>query len=206
MARDGGMTVDLELLKKYDRPGPRYTSYPTAPLFTEEFGADQFRDEIAVSNQGDELPDLSLYFHFPFCHSLCYFCGCNMTITHDRGRIADYLGYLRREIDLLGSLVNERRRVVQMHWGGGTPTYYSPEQMRWLQAMVLENFELTDGAEVAIEIDPRVTSTAHVDALSDMGFSGGRRSQTERRGPSGAPEWRASMTWSPYHPRPRSTA
>jgi len=124
------LEVDLDLLKKYNRPGPRYTSYPTAPHFHEGFGPEEYRQEILATNAGETPRDLSLYFHFPFCKSLCYFCACNVVITKDASRVGHYLGVLKKEIDLVSSLVDSRRQVVQMHWGGGTPTYMSPDQIR----------------------------------------------------------------------------
>ena len=121
--------IDVSLLQKYDRPGPRYTSYPTAPLFGPGFTADDFLEEIKHTNTPEADGDLSLYFHFPFCDTLCYFCGCTMLITRDRNRIEEYNRYLKREIDLVAPLVSPRRRVTQLHWGGGTPTHLTPQQI-----------------------------------------------------------------------------
>ncbi len=170
-SREGGMSVDLDLLKKYDRPGPRYTSYPTAPHFSEDFGAAEYHREIVDSNRGTDLPDLSLYFHFPFCESLCYFCGCNMTITHDRNQIEDYLAHLKKEIDLIAGLTHPDRKVVQMHWGGGTPTYLTPPQIRDISSFIQDRFDFAAGAEVSVEIDPRRLSDDHLPSIRDAGFT-----------------------------------
>ncbi|MBI5197760.1 MAG: coproporphyrinogen III oxidase, partial [Nitrospirae bacterium] len=124
--------VDLDLLVKYDRPGPRYTSYPTAPVWTETFGPSEFVSEIRETH-GDHLPrdiqerPLSLYFHIPFCHSLCYYCGCNVVITKDRKKASDYLDYLRKEVGQAVRWMKGRPRVAQLHWGGGSPDFLSPE-------------------------------------------------------------------------------
>src|SRR6187401_3417724 len=102
--------VDLEVLKKYNQPGPRYTSYPTAPVFSPEFTAEDFTEEIISTNAGAEnTSDLSLYFHFPFCETLCYFCGCNMKVSNDRALIAEYNEYLKKEIDTLAPLISKKR-------------------------------------------------------------------------------------------------
>ncbi|MCL4550399.1 MAG: coproporphyrinogen III oxidase, partial [Bacteroidetes bacterium] len=115
--------IDLDLIKKYDKPGPRYTSYPTAPHFNESFTSEKYLDEIIRTNNETNPPDLSLYYHLPFCDTLCYFCGCNMIITRNRDRIKDYIKYLKNEIDLLRTFIVPNRKVVQLHWGGGTPTH-----------------------------------------------------------------------------------
>ena len=123
------LPVDVDLLKKYDRPGPRYTSYPTAPIFSETFTAGDYRQAIVDTNQPGSQSDLSLYFHFPFCDTLCYFCGCTMMVTRDRSRIEEYIRYLKKEIDLVAPILAPERRVTQLHFGGGTPTHLSPEQL-----------------------------------------------------------------------------
>jgi len=165
------MEVDLDLLKKYNRPGPRYTSYPTAPHFHEGFGPEEYRQEILSTNSGETPRDLSLYFHFPFCKSLCYFCACNVVITKDASRVGHYLGVLKKEIDLVSNLVDSRRQVVQMHWGGGTPTYMSPDQIRDIFGYIREKFPFSAEAEISIEIDPRTISPEHLPALREAGFN-----------------------------------
>ncbi len=163
--------VDLNLLKKYDKPGPRYTSYPTAPQFHSGFGAVEFYREIVETNENGPDRDVSLYFHLPFCDTLCYFCACNMIITHSMDKIQNYVDYLKREIDLVAKLINPKRRVVQHHWGGGTPTYLSVGQMRDLFGHIKSSFNFADNAEISIEVDPRALSEEHLPTLREIGFN-----------------------------------
>ncbi len=165
------LKVDIDMLKRYDKPGPRYTSYPTAPQFTSEFGATQFREEIERTNRLENPADLSLYFHLPFCDTLCYFCGCTMLITRNRERIEEYVQYLIKEIELVGSMIKGGRKVAQLHWGGGTPTYLEPDQIRRLFDAIRSNFEFHGDAEIGVEIDPRGMTDGHLDALRDVGFN-----------------------------------
>src|ERR1051325_8191097 len=123
-----GKTIDFDVLKKFNQQGPRYTSYPTAPMFSAAFGPADFSSEIAHTNTSDDAQSLSLYFHFPFCEKLCYFCGCNMRVTHDRALISQYNEYLKKEIDLLQPMISKKRKAAQMHWGGGTPSYLYPDE------------------------------------------------------------------------------
>jgi oxygen-independent coproporphyrinogen-3 oxidase len=162
---------DFDLLKKHDRPGPRYTSYPTAPLFNDSFTAENYRTEILGTNQPGTKSDLSLYFHFPFCDTLCYFCGCTMLVTHDRSRIEEYLSYLKREIALVAPHLERDRKVVQLHWGGGTPTALAPEQIRDIAGAIRSSFVLAPDAEVGVEIDPRELRREHLEALREFGFN-----------------------------------
>jgi oxygen-independent coproporphyrinogen-3 oxidase len=164
-------TVDLQLLRKYDRPGPRYTSYPTAPLFSKGFTAGDFRREIIATNPADATGDVSLYFHFPFCDTLCYFCGCTMLITRDRHRIEEYNGYLRKEMDAVAPLIAPGRRVVQVHWGGGTPTHLFPDQIREMGEYIRKSFRIDPSAEMSVEIDPRELKREHLVALREAGFN-----------------------------------
>ncbi len=162
--------VTSELLKKYDRPGPRYTSYPTAVEFHDRFTAKHYREHLALANAA-AAEALSLYIHIPFCEERCSFCGCHVIITKHKDRAAHYLDYLFAEIDMLAKALPDRRRLVQYHWGGGTPTYLSVAQMRALQQKVREHFTIDPDAEVAIEVDPRVTTFEQVDALRELGFN-----------------------------------
>ncbi len=164
-------SIDLHLLKKYSGPGPRYTSYPTAPVFTPSFGAAQYREEILLSNTNDTARPLSLYFHLPFCDTLCYFCGCTMIITRSRDRIAEYNRYLKREVDLVAPLVNPDRRVTQLHWGGGTPSYLEPEEIREVGHHIKKNFAFEEAVEAGVEIDPRGLTFAHMQAFREAGFN-----------------------------------
>jgi oxygen-independent coproporphyrinogen-3 oxidase len=164
-------TVDIHLLRKYDRPGPRYTSYPTAPLFSAAFTAADFSHEITATNQPDATGDVSLYFHFPFCDTLCYFCGCTMLITRDRARIEEYNSYLRKEIAAVSRMIAPNRRVVQVHWGGGTPTHLFPDQIREMGETIRKSFRIDPSAEMSVEIDPRELKREHLVALRDAGFN-----------------------------------
>ncbi len=163
--------IDLNLIKKYDKPGPRYTSYPTALHFHEMFTHENYLAEIKQTNQEDTSPDLSLYFHIPFCDTLCYFCGCNMIPTHNRDRISRYISYLKKEIDLVRSRISQGRKAVQLHWGGGTPTHLSPDEIIDLSGFIRKRFELEKNAETGCEIDPRELTKAHLAALKNSGFN-----------------------------------
>ena len=165
------LSIDVDLIKKYDKPGPRYTSYPTAPQFSDAFTQADFLNEIIKTNQGASLPDLSLYFHLPFCDTLCYFCGCNMIVTHNRDRIRRYLKYLKKEVDHIRSLIAEDRKTIQLHWGGGTPTHLSPDEISDLIAYIRKRFEIAPDAEVSCEIDPRELTRDHLAALRSGGFN-----------------------------------
>jgi len=163
-------TSTLELLSRYDRPGPRYTSYPTAVEFHPEFGEAQYLERLAAADAAGDQP-LSLYAHLPFCEERCLFCGCNVVITRRTDVTRPYLDHLIQEIGLLASQLPHRRRVSQMHWGGGTPTAYAIEELERLHAAIREHFEFTPDAEVAIEVDPRVTSPEQVARLAALGFN-----------------------------------
>jgi oxygen-independent coproporphyrinogen-3 oxidase len=163
--------IDLGLLRKYDRPGPRYTSYPTAPLFNKNFLAEDFRNAILTTNGPDSSSDISLYFHLPFCDTLCYFCGCTMLITRDRERIEEYNRYLKKELALIAPRIADHRKVVQLHWGGGTPTHLSPGQILDIGRTIRESFHFAPDAEVSVEIDPRELRREHLEALREVGFN-----------------------------------
>ncbi len=163
--------VSLDLLKKYDRPGPRYTSYPTAPHFHSDFGPAAYEAEIRRTNEADNPPDISLYFHFPFCKTLCYYCACNVIITHNPRRIEEYLYLLKKEIDLLSDKLNPSRKVIQLHWGGGTPTYLSPEQIRDIFLYIREKFNFAPDAEISLEVDPRRLTDEYLPTLRRLGFN-----------------------------------
>jgi len=165
------ITVDIELLKKYDKPGPRYTSYPTAPYFHEGVDTEVVISHISEDNKHIENSDLSLYFHLPFCDTLCYFCGCNMMVTRNQDKIEQYIDYIEKEIILLKRHIDPDRKVIQLHWGGGTPTHLSPDQIRRLGTIIHNNFDFRENAEVGVEIDPRELTFDHMKALSEMGFN-----------------------------------
>jgi len=163
--------IDLKKFKKYDKPGPRYTSYPTAPHFNESFTNEDYVDEIVKTNYGEGLPDLSLYFHLPYCDTLCFFCGCNMLITRNRERIKEYIKYVQKEIDLLRTYLLPDRKVAQHHWGGGTPTHLNPDEINLLASYISHSFEFSETSENSCEIDPRELTKAHLDALRNNGFN-----------------------------------
>jgi oxygen-independent coproporphyrinogen III oxidase len=167
---DSNVRVDFETVKRFDRPGPRYTSYPTAVEFTEAVGEAEYRERLALANAQADAP-ISLYAHLPFCEHRCLFCGCHVVITPHMPVAEKYLEYLKREVDLLAARLPDRRSVVQMHWGGGTPTYYAPAQLRDLFGHVRQYFDFVDGAEIALEVDPRVTSREHLETLAELGFN-----------------------------------
>jgi oxygen-independent coproporphyrinogen-3 oxidase len=163
--------IDVDLIRKYDKPGPRYTSYPTAPHFSESFTPEQYRDEIIATNGSDSLTDLSLYFHLPYCDTLCYFCGCNMIITQNRNRIHDYVRYVKKEIDLLRTYISPNRKVSQLHWGGGTPTHLNPDEITELASYINSSFTVNPHSENSCEIDPRGLTRAHLESLRNNGFN-----------------------------------
>jgi len=163
--------IDIDVLKKFNQPGPRYTSYPTAPLFSPEFTAEDFKNEIVNTNSEANSSDLSLYFHFPFCESLCYFCGCNMMVSRDRRLIREYNEYLKKEIDLITPIISKRRKVSQMHWGGGTPSYLFPEEIRDIGAFIKSKFDFAEDIEASVEIDPRGLTFEHMQAFREIGFN-----------------------------------
>ena len=164
---------DLELIRRYDKAGPRYTSYPTAVQFHEGFGEAEYRKWAGRSNDGAAPRPLSLYFHIPFCDTVCFYCGCNKVVTKHRERAAPYLERLYREIALQGELFDRRRSVDQLHWGGGTPTFISHDEMRALMAKTREHFMLRDDdhGEYSIEIDPREVKKDTLALLRELGFN-----------------------------------
>jgi len=162
---------DLDLIKRYDKSGPRYTSYPTAVQFTENYTADDYRRHAEISNKSGK--ELSLYFHLPFCDTICYYCACNKVITKDRSKADPYLQRLHKEIEMQGKLFDKNRKVNQLHWGGGTPTFISHDQMRELMDVTRKHFNLYDDdqGEYSIEIDPREVTTESIKLLRDIGFN-----------------------------------
>src|ERR1700683_1310340 len=155
--------VSEELLEKYNRPGPRYTSYPTAPVWKDDFSAADLEESY---RRADALATpLSLYMHLPFCESLCLFCACNVSIQKDKAVTIPYLAALKKEIEHVSRRISKNRSVIQFHWGGGTPTYLSPAQMAELFGHARERFGFAPDAEIGIEIDPRVTSRTHLETL-----------------------------------------
>lgn len=163
--------VDEALIRRFDRPGPRYTSYPTADRFHPAFDA---RTHARWLDHRDRIePDkpLSLYVHLPFCASICYYCACNKVITRDHSRSSRYLDYLEKEIRLQSSYLPRSRRVTQLHLGGGTPTFLNAAELSRLMRMLRDAFDFASDAEVAIEIDPRSADRNVIHLLADLGFN-----------------------------------
>ncbi len=163
------MSLFTALLEKYSKPGPRYTSYPTAPYFHSGFTEADWIEEIRATQ--DPARGLSLYAHIPFCDTLCYYCGCNMVATGDYNKASVYLGFLEQEMDRVAALTDPRRQVKQLHWGGGTPTYLKPEDIRRLMGMMKSRFSISPDAEMGCEADPRELSREHLVALREAGFN-----------------------------------
>ena len=157
---------DQALIEKYNYSGPRYTSYPTALEFNESFG---YPDFVQAAGQYPAR-NLSLYVHIPFCHKLCYYCGCNKVITRHQHKADQYLDYLEREIKAQAPLF-KHRLVTQLHWGGGTPTYLNEPQTRRLMAMLREHFHFAGEGEISIEVDPREIELSMLDVLRELGFN-----------------------------------
>ena len=163
------LSVGEEFVTRYNRPGPRYTSYPTAPVWNDSYGPKDF--EAAMQAAEVKRSPVSLYMHLPFCESLCLFCACNVIIRKDKNVTPPYLSFLKKEIDHIASRVSRERQVAQFHWGGGTPTYLSPEQIEDLFVYTKERFSFAPDAEIGVEVDPRVTSPAHLEILRKLGFN-----------------------------------
>ena len=161
------LQVDLELVRKYNVAAPRYTSYPPATHFVEMPGQ---RILDRIRENADSANDLSLYFHLPFCNSLCWYCGCTTVITSDQNASARYLGYIGRELSLMAPLIGRTRQVVQLHFGGGTPTFLLPEEIRELGKTIRSHFAFDDAIEASVEVDPRRLTADHAMALHEAGF------------------------------------
>lgn len=163
------LNVDLDLVRKYNVAGPRYTSYPPATKFTDAVTWEQLAQKIAENNR--TARDLSIYFHIPFCETLCWFCGCTTVITlnHDKGR--DYIDYLGREVAKMAPLLNRDRKAVQLHFGGGSPTFLRPDELRRLGEIIHKHFKFSPDIEASVEVDPRRLTRDHVVALKEIGFN-----------------------------------
>ncbi|MDD2761528.1 MAG: oxygen-independent coproporphyrinogen III oxidase [Methylomonas sp.] len=168
---DQSIEFDLDLIKRYDKSGPRYTSYPTALELHEGFGDAEYRRHIEKSNA--EGGPLSLYFHIPFCDTVCFYCACNKIVTKNRAHAEPYLDNLCREVAMQGELFDKNRKVNQLHWGGGTPTFLNYSQMKRLMDTTREHFNLhdDDSGEYSIEVDPRETNDRTIAELRELGFN-----------------------------------
>jgi oxygen-independent coproporphyrinogen-3 oxidase len=163
------LRVSEEFLARYNRPGPRYTSYPTAPVWNDSFGPADLEKVHEEANCAKS--PVSLYMHIPFCESLCLFCACNVIIQKDKRVSPPYLEILKREIEHISRSVSKDRHVVQFHWGGGTPTYLTPPQIEDLFGFAHDHFQFAPDAEIGIEVDPRVTRREHLETLRKLGFN-----------------------------------
>jgi oxygen-independent coproporphyrinogen-3 oxidase len=165
--------ITPELLTRFDVPGPRYTSYPTADRFVEAFGEADLVNALVQrksGNLGRSMP-LSVYVHLPFCESLCYYCACNKIITSHKERAEVYLAYLHKELALYTQHMGRGQTISQLHLGGGTPTFLSDAQLQQLIAMLRDNFEWVAGGEYAVEVDPRTVNASRLKVLADLGFN-----------------------------------
>ena len=167
------IAFDADLARRYDRPGPRYTSYPTAPQFHADFGEAQLREAVQASNEEPIPRRLSLYVHVPFCFSPCFYCGCNRIITRDLGRSEGYLARLHREIARIAPAFDRDREVIQLHFGGGTPNFLNPVQLADTVDVMRRQFHFADrnDSDISIEIDPRFCDPAWMPALAKAGFN-----------------------------------
>ncbi|MBL8021853.1 MAG: oxygen-independent coproporphyrinogen III oxidase, partial [Leptospirales bacterium] len=160
--------IDLKVLADSSKPGPRYTSYPPANIFDSRTGPDSYRESLAASDR-----DLSIYVHLPFCERACSFCGCNVIYTRNHGRVAPYLNLLEKELQLISRSMKPGKQIRQIHLGGGTPTFLSSFEILHLMDILARYFPISDNAERSVELDPRVTSKGHVEALASSGFQRG---------------------------------
>ncbi len=166
---DEDLARAVELAMTYDRPGPRYTSYPPAPHFHEGIGSPEAAQIYA--SRGADAPPLSLYLHLPFCEAMCTYCGCNVIVSRDRSIVDRYLASLEPEMEMVSkALEGGNRRLIQFHLGGGTPTYFPPEGLERIHRKVAECFDIDPKAELALEVDPCVTTHDHIKTLSRLGW------------------------------------
>ena len=167
------IAFDAGLLRRYDRPGPRYTSYPTAPQFSADFGEAQLREVVQASNEEPIPRRLSLYVHVPFCFSPCFYCGCNRIITRDLARGEAYLARLHREIALVAPMFDRDREVIQLHFGGGTPNFLTPQQLGDVVDALRRQFHFAEAGDrdISIEIDPRFCEPGWLPELAKIGFN-----------------------------------
>ncbi len=166
-----GSEITADLIRRFDGPGPRYTSYPTADRFVEAFDAAAHASWLEKRHIGGVGRPLSLYVHLPFCASICYYCACNKVITKDHGRSLKYVHYLEKELSLQTAHLQGSRRITQLHFGGGTPTFLSDDELRQLMRVLRANFDFDAEGEYAIEVDPRSVNPGTIDLLAGLGLN-----------------------------------
>ncbi len=169
--KGGSISINVETLRRFDKPGPRYTSYPTAVEFHEGVDSKVYYQKLTLADTFEDEAPLSLYTHLPFCEHRCLFCGCHVVITQKMDIAEEYLDHVEREIDLLAERLPNRREVAQFHWGGGTPTFHDPAQLERLFKAFGRHFTLLKDAEVAVEVDPHTTTHDHLELLAELGFN-----------------------------------
>ncbi len=162
--------INIDFLKKYNKPGPRYTSYPTAPEWSDSFSYDDYVKQLESINIMDKSP-FSLYVHIPFCEERCLYCGCHSIIDKNRLYVNKYIDYLDKEFSLFKNTLKNNMPISQLHWGGGTPTFLNEGQIEKLFNSITKNFSIDKNAEIAIEIDPNITSKQQVKLLKQLGFN-----------------------------------
>ncbi len=163
-------SIPIDLLRKYDRPGPRYTSYPTAPIWNGEVDSGTYRGTLKAASVHSDKP-LAIYCHIPFCRKRCFYCGCNTYVSNSQARADEYLDRLIHEIETVANLLGERRTVSQLHFGGGTPTFLDIAGLEKIIGAFEKHFTFTDGFEKSIELDPRVTTVEQLEFLVSRGFN-----------------------------------
>ncbi len=165
-----GLHIPAEFVEKYNKPGPRYTSYPTVPAWTEPFGEDQYRQALAELAARPE-EELAIYLHLPFCAKHCHYCGCNALVTRDKDAVDNYLDLVEKEIAMVTDIIGTGRKVVQLHWGGGTPNFPKNHQLERALNLFRTAFSLAPTAEISLEIDPRIGSPEQAVFLRELGFN-----------------------------------
>lgn len=165
------VAITSELIQQFDVSGPRYTSYPTADRFVEAFTDESYQQALEQRRAGSLALPLSIYVHVPFCESLCFYCACNKIVTKRHERAAEYLRYLRKEIELHVQHLGLGQTISQLHLGGGTPTFFSDDELTTLMAMLKESFSLAPGGEYSIEVDPRTVNAQRLEHLAKLGFN-----------------------------------
>ncbi|WP_257455230.1 oxygen-independent coproporphyrinogen III oxidase [Archangium lipolyticum] len=164
-------TPSEELMRRYDVAGPRYTSYPTAPEWKQDFGTEHYAERLDVAGTAGADEPLSLYVHLPFCRSLCWYCGCNVVISQDRSAADTYIDHVLQELARVVERLGHRRKLSQVHWGGGTPTFLSERQLERLWSGITQHLSPLPDAEVAIEVHPAVTTPEQLSLLRELGFN-----------------------------------